>query len=122
MPVEVVTMFTAARMLQIENESVVSGTVVDGHLILETREGEQIDAGVVEGPPGTSSAPLMFEQTFAVPTNPWVVNHDLGGLPVNVILLDNNGEEFIGDVTNQSTTQVTVEWASPTVGTIRLFR
>lgn len=44
-----VTGFTAARMLEIENTTIVSGTVENGRLVLRTREGEEIDAGQVLG-------------------------------------------------------------------------
>lgn len=49
----VATGFTAARMLQIEKTTVVSGLVdVNGNLILTTREGEALNAGKVKGDPG----------------------------------------------------------------------
>lgn len=47
-----VTGFTAARMLQIENESIVDGDVVGSNLILKARDGTEIDAGIVQGPQG----------------------------------------------------------------------
>lgn len=48
-----VTGFTAERMLEIENETVVSGLVdVNGDLLLYTREGTEINAGHVKGDPG----------------------------------------------------------------------
>lgn len=48
-----VTGLTAERMLEIEGESVVSGTIDgSGHLILTTRDGTPIDAGVARGPAG----------------------------------------------------------------------
>jgi microcystin-dependent protein len=47
-----VTGMTAERMLEIEGESIVSGTVVNGVLILERRDGTQVSAGPVVGPPG----------------------------------------------------------------------
>lgn len=48
-----VTGFTAERMLEIENETVVSGLVdVNGDLLLYTREGTEINAGYVKGDPG----------------------------------------------------------------------
>lgn len=48
-----VTGFTAARMLEIENTTVVDGEVDENdHLILKTREGTEIDAGYVKGEPG----------------------------------------------------------------------
>jgi hypothetical protein len=48
-----VTAFTAARMLEIENTTVVSGQLdVNGNLILVTREGTQINVGPVKGAKG----------------------------------------------------------------------
>lgn len=50
--------FTAARMLEIENTTVVDGDVdVDGNLILRTREGGVINAGSVKGPKGDQGPP-----------------------------------------------------------------
>lgn len=51
-----VTAFTAARSQAIEDNSIVDGNVVGGHLILTTHDGTDIDAGSVAGPigpPGT---------------------------------------------------------------------
>ena len=48
-----VTVYSAARMKQIEDTTVVGGTVDgSGNLLLETREGTLINAGKVEGPKG----------------------------------------------------------------------
>lgn len=48
-----VDIFTAPRMKQIEDTTVVGGLVdVDGNLLLTTREGTEINAGYVKGPPG----------------------------------------------------------------------
>lgn len=47
-----VTGFTAARMLEIENSTVVDGEVTGDNLILVTRGGTQIDAGSVRGATG----------------------------------------------------------------------
>lgn len=48
-----VTGFTAARMLEIENNTVVSGEVVGDDLILTTHGGTPINAGDVRGPTGS---------------------------------------------------------------------
>src|SRR5688500_8739258 len=48
----VVTGFTAARMLEIENTTVVDGTISGDNLLLEQRDGTIIDAGNVRGPQG----------------------------------------------------------------------
>lgn len=47
-----VTGYTAARMLEIENESIVDGSIVGDNLILIRRDLTQIDAGPVVGPQG----------------------------------------------------------------------
>lgn len=47
-----VTGYTAARMKQIEDETVVNGDVVGDNLILTRRDGQTIDAGTVRGAPG----------------------------------------------------------------------
>lgn len=48
-----VTGFTKERMLEIENTTITDGHIdVAGHLILETREGTEIDAGSAIGPTG----------------------------------------------------------------------
>jgi microcystin-dependent protein len=59
-----VTGLTADRMLEIEGASVVSGAIVNDHLILTKFDGTTIDAGELppgpqgpEGPPGIASIP-----------------------------------------------------------------
>lgn len=47
-----VTGLTAARMLEIEGESIVDGEVIAGHLILTKHDGTTVDAGSVIGPAG----------------------------------------------------------------------
>lgn len=65
-----VTGFTSARMLQIENTTVVDGDVVGDNLILKTRAGTTIDAGNVRGPKGDTgpAGPVnsVNDQTGAV--------------------------------------------------------
>jgi microcystin-dependent protein len=51
-----VTGFTAERMLNIENSTVVDGEVQGDNLILQTRDGTPIDAGNVRGPKGDTGA------------------------------------------------------------------
>lgn len=54
----IVTGLTAARMLEIESASVVSGTISSqGRLLLATRGGVSLDAGVVVGPQGAQGFP-----------------------------------------------------------------
>lgn len=53
----VVTGFTSARMLEIENTTIVDGEVVDGDLILKQRDDTEINAGSVIGPTGPEGPP-----------------------------------------------------------------
>lgn len=53
--------FTAERMKQIEDTTVIGGEVVDGNLILQLRNGTLIDAGPVvgdRGPTGPAGSPV----------------------------------------------------------------
>lgn len=47
-----ITGLTAARMVEIEDASIVSGAIVSDHLILTNHGGDTIDAGNVRGPQG----------------------------------------------------------------------
>lgn len=52
-----VTGYTAQRMKQIEDTTIVDGDVVNDHLILMSRDGETTDAGNVRGPAGPQGIP-----------------------------------------------------------------
>lgn len=52
--------YTSERMKEIEDNTVIGGTIVDGHLMLAKFNGELIDAGLVagpQGPPGPDAVP-----------------------------------------------------------------
>lgn len=51
-----ITGYTAARMQEIEDGTVVSGNVTDGDLILTKHDGSQFNAGTVRGPQGLQGA------------------------------------------------------------------
>lgn len=58
-----VTSFTAERMQEIENETIVDASIIGGHLMLERRDGVMIDAGTVDGvsgPPGVDGLGVEF--------------------------------------------------------------
>ena len=80
-----VTGFTAVRMLQIEQTTVVSGTVVNGRLMLTTRGGEEIDAGNVLG---ITMVPHGDDANFPRPDVPGVVYWIGQATPVNATLFD----------------------------------
>ena len=52
-----VTAFTAARMLAIENSTIVGGRVTNDNLVLTTRDGTSITAGNVRGQQGVRGEP-----------------------------------------------------------------
>lgn len=69
-----VTAFTAARMLEVENSSVVSGLVdIYGHLLLSTRGGDEIDAGNVQGPLGVGPTGTVTMFAGASAPTGWLI-------------------------------------------------
>lgn len=53
-----ITGYTAERMLEIENKTVIAGSVKsDGNLYLKTRDGDETNAGYVRGPKGDTGDP-----------------------------------------------------------------
>lgn len=77
-----VTGLTANRMLDIENASVVSGSIVGDNLHLNTRGGTVVDAGNVRGPQGTTGIQgiqgtqgvlAVWQATHAYTAGNWVL-------------------------------------------------
>lgn len=54
-----VTGYTAARMKQIEDTTVIDGHIEGDNLVLERRDGVEIDAGFVRGPKGDTGDPAL---------------------------------------------------------------
>lgn len=52
-----VTGYTAARIQEIEDQAIVSGSVVSGQLILNRYDGGTVNAGSVQGPQGVQGPP-----------------------------------------------------------------
>lgn len=89
-----VTGFTAERMLEIENSTIVDGYVDDsGELVLKTREGIEIPAGHVRGEDATAlmgvtdSTSFDFALTGAgTPSDPWNLTGNVKALPSGAIV------------------------------------
>lgn len=88
-----VTGFTAARMLEIENNTVVDGSIVGDDLILTTHGGTPINAGNVRGPQGLKgdtgdpAAPLSI--TNAQIANQTITDDKLANKTVDITSLKN---------------------------------
>lgn len=103
-----VTVFTAERMLEIEEQAIVGGTVDGtGHLILTRNNAATIDAGLVKGADGSSSlatlpAGVMIVVDYTSGTGParptartdLVVRWRGPNAPANAI----SGDEFLSTV------------------------
>lgn len=133
-----VTGFTAARMLVIENETVVDGEVQGDNLILMTREGTPIDAGNVRGPQGPkgdagapSGATSVNDQTGAVysprifpnkaAVDAWSTA-PVGGIALTTdseIMWEKNSGGWVATRPSRifaSTSELTSKWATPPEG------
>lgn len=91
-----VTGLTAARMLEIEAESIVSGVInAEGRLILTTHGGTDIDAGnVYSGDPAPES--VAYQHIQSAPMAVWDIYHTLVFAP-NIMVVDSTGIRVFGD-------------------------
>lgn len=68
-----VTGYTAERMLEIENSTIVDGDIVGDNLILKTRDDTEIDAGNVRGPLGNGPIGTIIDYIGSVaPSASWL--------------------------------------------------
>lgn len=64
----IATGLSAARMLEIENTTIVGGFIgLDGHLLLQARDGDTVDAGMVRGAPGRDAMYSVVSSVDATP-------------------------------------------------------
>ena len=92
-----VTGLTAARMIEIEKASVIGGFVdSSGNLVLINKNGDQINAGVVEGPQGVPGPP----GENGTVTYTWLKYADT---PVSGMSDDPTGKSYIGLAYNKLT-------------------
>jgi hypothetical protein len=107
---------TSIKIDDLVNSSVISGRVSDdGQLILKTRGGAEILAGSVTGS-GTSS----FDKVFAIATDLWTCQHNLGVLDPQVICYDAEGDRVFGDIRSVDLNTITVSWYMPMTGSCRI--
>lgn len=116
-----VTGLTAARMLEIEAQSVVSGVVEDDDLILVRYDGSTITAGNVRGPAGEGGSGVSHEQTFNTASNIWVISHNKGTTNLSVQAWDLNGDEIEGDVSYIDDNTIEIEFYYPQSGIARAW-
>ncbi len=114
------------QVLTVEDaaSTVVTLTVVDTATVVESSyipvPGPDSTVPGPPGPPGPSGSGgqvQLYTQTTA--TAMWIIPHTFGYWPT-VLLLDNNDDEVIADLSYPDATTVVVEWAYPTTGTAQL--
>jgi len=98
-----VQVFTADRMLGIENSSIVDGSVVGDNLILTQKDGTPIDAGNVRGPQGSQGiqGPQGQNSAYIVRNSDPNANLTLSGLQTIDGVLGVAGDRIL--VKNQTT-------------------
>lgn len=121
-----VTGFTADRMKEIEDTTVVGGRVDGEDLVLITREGTEFVAGSVRGPagpPGSGGGGVGQYVDFSIVTasKRWPLPHGLGR-NVEVETYGTDGKLMIGDVDVKSDPNIAyVDFYFNMAGTARVF-
>lgn len=67
------------------------------------------------GPPGSDGAGFNYVHDQVMPSDTWIVIHDLGGYP-NVTSVDTAGTVIIGGVVYDSVNQLTLTFSLPVNG------
>ena len=78
-----------------------------------------------EGPPGPrgdpgSSGLSSYTHVQSVPSDTWIIDHQLGFRP-NVHVVDTNGDECEGEIHNVNLNRLDLIFSSPFAGTARLI-
>lgn len=72
----------------------------------------------IRGPAGQGAA--VYEHTQSVASAAWTINHNLGYRPGSVAVFSPGGQEVETGVTHNTVNQLTIEFASPYIGTARI--
>lgn len=115
-----VTGFTAERMLEIEQTSIVNAEIVADNLIVYQRDGTPVDAGPIPGGGGSGTG-YEQEQTFASPANDWIMNHGQNSKAFHVYTENSLGVEIKGDITYLDDDQIKVHFYHPQTGLMRVW-
>lgn len=78
-----------------------------------------------QGPPGPGGGGggtnAEYLQTFAIPTQLWTINHNIGTKSVVVETFDHTGDLVQAEVDYIDDNTITVSWYYPTAGSVRVF-
>ena len=69
-----------------------------------------------QGPPGQSGIGASVNFEFVIPLSVWELPHNLGRKIVDVVTVDGNDDEMIGDVVYVDDNHARVEWYYPSTG------
>lgn len=91
--------------------------------VFEIAQGEQGPAGPTgpQGPPGEDVVSNIFVYTQNSPNTDWLINHNLGRLPVSVTIYTQGGQEVEAAVNNANNNQTTVTFATPFAGSAHIL-
>lgn len=73
-----------------------------------------------KGDPGDAGIGSSYTHTQASPSASWVITHNLGFRPT-VYVTDTAGDECVGDVLHNSTSQLTITFSASFAGQARLM-
>jgi hypothetical protein len=108
---------TTISIDELVNDTIVDGVVIGGHLLLTTRGGDVIDAGLVTGDADVTVFSYIYDQGVAASV--WVINHPLAFRP-NVSVVDSTGRQVEGDVVYTDNDTVTITFSAAFAGTAYL--
>ncbi len=72
-----------------------------------------------QGPPGPAGGGASYTHTQTTPAAVWQMQHNLGGLSVNFLIVDGAGEQVIGQTDIQASTSnlLVIRFSEPITGT-----
>lgn len=114
---------TYTSLAQSTNTSVNENVAEYSVEVFEIAQGEQGIQGPIgpQGPPGEDVVSNIFVYTQNSPNDTWLINHNLGRLPVSVTIYTQGGQEVEGAVNNANNNQTSVTFAMPFAGSAHIL-
>lgn len=67
-----------------------------------------------------SSQAAVYQHTQSISSAVWTVNHNLGGKPSSIMILNTGGQEIEADIIHTSDNQFVITFTTPQTGLVRV--